>query len=133
MALWLVRSGRHGEYEQRFLSDNRIYLNWDKLNQNLSEIKQQSELYELLVKTYPDASAGKCGNHGGQIWAFTHRMQIGDLVVVPSKFQPVIKPVTIPTIKKPSLSIAITGQLNGLPEINQELLLIRIFSILSEP
>ncbi len=90
MALWLVRSGRHGEYEQRFLSDNRIYLTWEELNQNLSEIKQQSELYELLVKTYPDASAGKCGNHGGQIWAFTHRMQVGDLVVVPSKFQPVI-------------------------------------------
>jgi restriction system protein len=31
MALWLVRAGRHGEYEQRFLDEGRIYLTWDEL------------------------------------------------------------------------------------------------------
>ena len=92
MALWLVRSGRHGEYEQRFLSDNRIYLNWDKLNQNLSEIKQQSELYELLVKTLPGRQCREMrGNHGwSDMGIHPPNADRYDLVVVPSKFQPVI-------------------------------------------
>ena len=31
MALWLVRAGKHGEYEQKFFEENRIYLAWDRL------------------------------------------------------------------------------------------------------
>lgn len=90
MALWLVRCGRHGEYEQRFLGDNRIYLSWEQVSQDLAKIEQQNEIYNLLLNTNSGESSGKCSNHAGQIWAFSHRMQLGDLVVVPSKFQPVI-------------------------------------------
>jgi restriction system protein len=28
MALWLVRAGRHGKHERRFLDDNGVYLTW---------------------------------------------------------------------------------------------------------
>lgn len=28
MALWMMRAGRHGEYEDRFLATSRIYLTW---------------------------------------------------------------------------------------------------------
>ncbi|MBU1106389.1 MAG: restriction endonuclease [Candidatus Riflebacteria bacterium] len=90
MALWLVRCGRHGEYEQRFLGDNRIYLTWEQVSKDLAKIEQQNEIYNLLLNTNSGESSGKCSNHAGQIWAFSHRMQLGDLVVVPSKFQPVI-------------------------------------------
>ncbi len=34
MALWLVRAGSHGEYEQKFLEENRIYLTWHNLNKS---------------------------------------------------------------------------------------------------
>lgn len=90
MALWLIRCGRHGEHEQKFLEDNRVYLTWEELARDLSKLDQQANVYELLMKVYANASSGKCSNHAGQIWAFSHRMQPGDLAVIPSKFQPVI-------------------------------------------
>lgn len=37
MALWLVRAGRHGEYEKKFLGENRIYLTWDVPRTNLNQ------------------------------------------------------------------------------------------------
>jgi len=30
MATWLIRAGGHGEYEQKFLQENRVYVTWDK-------------------------------------------------------------------------------------------------------
>ena len=32
MALWLVRGGKHGEFEEKFFEDKKIYLTWDHLN-----------------------------------------------------------------------------------------------------
>ncbi len=32
MALWLCRTGRHGEHEAKFLDDDRIYLTWSGLD-----------------------------------------------------------------------------------------------------
>jgi restriction system protein len=32
MAVWMVRGGRHGEYEQRFIQDARVYVTWDGLD-----------------------------------------------------------------------------------------------------
>jgi len=90
MALWLTRCGRHGEYEDKFIGDNRLYLTWEELDRDLAKIEHQEELHDHLVQVYLEASPGKCSNHTGQIWAFSHRMAIGDLVVVPSKKQPVI-------------------------------------------
>ncbi len=40
MALWLVRAGKHGEYEKRFLDEGRVYLTWDGLNHNLAEVAE---------------------------------------------------------------------------------------------
>ncbi len=28
MSLWLMRGGKHGEFEKRFFDDSRIYLAW---------------------------------------------------------------------------------------------------------
>jgi restriction system protein len=54
MALWLFRAGRHGEYEKRFLEENRIYLTWGNLPYDLSKIEKQRAIYELLLKMYPE-------------------------------------------------------------------------------
>ena len=58
MALWLVRAGGHGEYEQKFLEENCIFLTWDKLNHDLSKIQDRSGLRKLLEQVYPDSSKG---------------------------------------------------------------------------
>lgn len=90
MALWLVRAGPHGEYEQKFLEENRIYLTWHRLTADLGAIQAPEQLVELLEKTYPDAGPGRIRNNRGQIWAFAHKMKVGDWVVLPSKHKPAI-------------------------------------------
>lgn len=90
MALWLVRTGAHGEYEQRFLSEKRIYATWSGLTRDLSACQDQTALYNLLREVYPDFGVGKCRNYCGQLWPFVSTMQPGDWVVVPSKLKPAI-------------------------------------------
>jgi len=90
MALWLVRTGKHGEYEQRFFDDNRIYLTWHELRQDLSKLATKQELREVLEETYPNHTKAHISNHLGQIWAFVKEMQPGDWLIVPSRAKPAI-------------------------------------------
>lgn len=89
MALWLVRAGKHGEHEEKFLTENRIYLTWDGLNHDLSRVTERPELDRLLADVYGDFSLPARRNFGAQIWTFAHRMQTGDWVAIPSKRKPV--------------------------------------------
>lgn len=90
MALWLVRAGSHGEYEKKFLDENRIYLTWDGLSHDLSALDERDQLRELLEAVYPDNSKGRITNHLSQIWAFSKSIDVGDWVVLPSKLKPAI-------------------------------------------
>lgn len=90
MALWMVRAGRHGEYEDRFLSESRIYLTWDTFDGDLRGVSSRSEIIEKLRQRWPNAADGKIRNHAGQIWAFLRSMADGDLVVVPGKKTPTL-------------------------------------------
>lgn len=90
MALWLVRTGRHGEYEQQFLDSQRIYVTWPNLTRDLRTLSNKQELQKLLRELYPASGNGKIINNSGQIWPFAHDMKVGDWVVVPSKTRPAI-------------------------------------------
>lgn len=90
MALWLVRAGRVGEYEQKFLDESRVYLCWKQLNTDLSALSSRKELQEVLSDTYPDFKVGKIRQNSGQIWAFAKSMSVGDWIATPSKFAPTI-------------------------------------------
>ncbi|HST19781.1 MAG TPA: restriction endonuclease, partial [Blastocatellia bacterium] len=71
MALWLVRTGKYGEHEQRFLNTNRIYLTWDGLETyDLSKTQTYEEIKVIMRQAYPHSPERKLGNHAGQIWAF---------------------------------------------------------------
>lgn len=43
MALWLIRAGQHGQFEQRFLEDNRAYLTWGELDQDLGKLTDRRQ------------------------------------------------------------------------------------------
>ena len=90
MALWLVRAGRHGEHEKQFLEENRVYLTWGGLSQDLTAIKTKGELRKLLEQIYPNATKGRITNNTGQIWAFSKGIKAGDWIVLPSKLKPAI-------------------------------------------
>ena len=86
MALWLVRAGKYGEFESRFLLDNRVYLTWDELEgHDLTTIPDLDGIKGLLQQIYPSESSRKLGNWTGQIWALALAMKVGDWVAVPSK------------------------------------------------
>jgi len=91
MAVWLVRAGKHGEYEQKFFDDGMIYLTWKGLNTDFSKLNSQAELIEQLNKFYVGENPNKLKNHASQLWPFGHDMKIGDMVVVPLKAQRAIK------------------------------------------
>lgn len=89
MALWMLRAGRHGEYEDRFLSTSRIYLTWgDTFTGDARQFQSRAEIVQTLRERWAEASDGKIRNHAGQIWAFLRTMKPDDLVVVPGKKTP---------------------------------------------
>jgi len=90
MAVWLIRAGSQGQYEQKFLNEKRVYVTWDGLNQNLANMTQRNQLIEALGNNDPDAKPKKLINHASQVWPFAHAIQVGDRVMLPSKVQPVI-------------------------------------------
>jgi restriction system protein len=90
MAIWLVRAGSHGEYEQKFIQESRVYVTWDGLNRDLSRMRERSELKEAMTQLYADAKPKTVLNWVSQVWPFAHEMQQGDLVILPLKTQPAV-------------------------------------------
>lgn len=91
MAVWLVRVGSHGQHEQKFLKDSKVYATWDDLNVNLENLSQRSDLASEMTQRYLNAKPKAIQNWVSQVWSFAHDMNIGDLVVVPLKSQPGIQ------------------------------------------
>jgi len=90
MAVWLVRAGSAGEYEDKFISESRVYVTWDLLDVNLGDFNQREQVLAELAQRYPDAKPKTLVNWSSQIWPFAQRMQAGDLIVMPLKTQPVV-------------------------------------------
>lgn len=91
MAIWLIRAGSHGEHEQKFIQDKRVYVTWDGFDVNLSKFKDRSALLEKMLSYYSEAKPKAVSNWSSQIWPFAHEMKKGDLVVLPLKSQPAIQ------------------------------------------
>ena len=85
MSIWLFRAGSNGEYESKFLNDNRVYLTWDDLDVDLNNFKQKEDLYKFLEDKYSLEKEKTAINWASQIYPIAHRMEKGDWVVLPSK------------------------------------------------
>lgn len=85
MPVWLTRGGRDGEYEEKFLSDQRIYLTWREFNESLADVRDKGVLRAVIASKMPEASQGRISQNTAQIWAFCNRMRPGDLVIMPRK------------------------------------------------
>lgn len=89
MKLWTVRAGRHGQQEQICLDEKIITIGWDDIP-DLRKFKSRDDLTAEYKKTYPKDSNVRAGIRVGQIWKFANEIANGDIVALPSKFQPVI-------------------------------------------
>jgi restriction system protein len=90
MALWLIRAGSQGEYERKFLDEERVHLTWDELVDDLTKAKSREAVTEVMRGCLPNAGEGKLRNYVGQVWAFCKSIAPGDWVALPSKFSSTI-------------------------------------------
>ena len=66
MALWMNRAGSRGEWEQNFLQDQRIYLQWTEIDRNLANLTEKEELRAYLRRTYSDEPEGAISSYLGK-------------------------------------------------------------------
>lgn len=90
MSMWLCRAGRYGEFENKFLEDNRIYCTWDNLPMSLMQFDTKQDLQQFFVDNNVDVKVKTAINWSSQVWPFGHEMKKGEIVVLPSKIKPVI-------------------------------------------
>jgi len=91
MSIWLIRAGSHGEYEQKFIQENRVYVTWEKLDVNLAKLSERSDLTAVMASRYPDEKPKAIMNWVSQVWPFAHEIKKGDIVVLPLKSQRTIQ------------------------------------------
>ena len=90
MSIWVVRGGKFGEYENRFLQESKVYLTRDGLKTDLNKTSEQTGLRTVLDDFYPTLPSSKLSSWSDQIWSFAYEMQQKDWVIVPSKLSPVL-------------------------------------------
>ena len=90
--IWGIHAGALGEIDSKFLSKSKpcVAIGWSEVG-NLSKIPADREKFkEKLVKAYPDTKQGAVPTSAGMLYRFVHEIQIGDIVVYPSKIDKLI-------------------------------------------
>src|SRR5438094_713013 len=80
----MVRAGSHGESEDTALRMG-VVVAGSRKHDDLGRIKSREELLNLYRETEPDAKETSILSWASQTWAFIHRIDIGDIVVLPLK------------------------------------------------
>ncbi|CCQ90380.1 conserved hypothetical protein [Nitrospina gracilis 3/211] len=84
MAVWLIRAGKLGEDENTALEKGLAIIGWRSMP-DVSKVSSYEEMKNIQQKFYPDKSPSAIANLAAQIWAFSQKMQKGDIVVLPLK------------------------------------------------
>ena len=89
-SVWGIHGGKTGDANDLFTRHNVIALGWDEVG-DLSELPANREAFKALItETYPSAKPGALPIYAGQLFRFLYELQIGDLVVYPSKVDKLI-------------------------------------------
>ena len=91
MAIWLIRAGSHGEFEQKFIQESRVYVTWDELDEDMSKLAGRDDLFSAMQSRYSNAKLKRLQNWVSQVWPFAHEIKKGDLVILPLKTQRAIQ------------------------------------------
>jgi restriction system protein len=83
--IWGIHSGRRGEADHLFLKENVVGLG-DLALGDLKKITTSRDAFKkLFTKTYPEAKPLAISIWAGQTYRFIHEMNVGDIIVYPSK------------------------------------------------
>lgn len=89
MAIYLVRAGKQGQFEQQFLDNSKAFLTFGQTEKSWKEMEWE-EIRQAISKEDWVNTKGQVSNFSGQINAFAKTIQVGDWIVLPSKFAPTI-------------------------------------------
>lgn len=73
--LWMVRAGKHGEYEQRALDEGKVIIQWEV--GDLGPVQDWKAVRERVSRSFPDESKHRIGSWAGQLYAFRCSMRLG--------------------------------------------------------
>lgn len=82
--VWLVRLGKHGEFENRALEENVLTIGFG-IGHDISQLTDRDMLIEEMARLFPNDKPNMHKNFAAQINQFTNTAQIGDLVISPMK------------------------------------------------
>jgi restriction system protein len=85
----VVNGGRGGIREERFITRSVIGIGWGEVG-DLSQYPDRGALKAAYRASHPERSEGHVNTQSAQLWAFGHRMNIGDPVVVPFLGRPMV-------------------------------------------
>jgi len=84
MAVWLIRSGRqHEQQEKSFLHNGIISVGWEL--PDLTQYLTKKDISHALTKKYPDEIPGTIKTWTSELWTFSRDMAISDIVVLPMR------------------------------------------------
>ena len=82
--IWGIHPGARGEAEDLFVRRKVIAVGWAQVG-DLHRLREREDFKGAFVETFPDTKPGAISTGAGQLYRFVHEMQVGDLVVCPSK------------------------------------------------
>ncbi len=82
--IWGIHAGSEGEADSLFIKNKVIAIGWHHVG-DLTQYKDRETYKNVLQQTYKDMPVGAVRNTGGIFQRFVYEMQIGDLVIYPSK------------------------------------------------
>lgn len=88
--LWGIHAGRGGVADPVFREKSCVALGWPRMP-DLTTLADRDAYKERLRQEYPEAKKGAIPNWAGQLLRFVQEMQVGDLVIYPSKADRMVK------------------------------------------
>ncbi len=81
---WVIRSGRHGERDAWAMDNGWSGGGWTEIP-DLTNVRTRADIEEIVAATFGTESPGLVTTYTGQLYALRHRMEVGDIVVMPRK------------------------------------------------
>ena len=83
MTVWMVRAGKHGEWEDWSLEQGRVAIDFGV--RSLASANSKEDVVSQVRKDGPGLSDKKIISDTSQLWRFKGSIDVGDLVVLPLK------------------------------------------------
>ena len=88
--IWGIHGGKQGDADSLFLKKKVVAMGWYQMG-DLSALKADRESFkEKVAEVYQDIKKGAIPNWAGQLFRFVHEVQVGDIIVYPSKIDKMV-------------------------------------------